>query len=58
MITPRDGRPLALAVISERWADRNEGELLTFVMVTVPAGPMIARVTDRMPAVIAPENWA
>jgi putative SOS response-associated peptidase YedK len=58
VVSPRDGRPLALAVIYERWTDRNEGELLTFVMVTVPAGPLLARVTDRMPAVIAPEHWS
>jgi putative SOS response-associated peptidase YedK len=58
VVAPRDGKPLALAVIYERWTDRNEGELLTFVMVTVPANPLLARVTDRMPAVIAPDHWA
>jgi putative SOS response-associated peptidase YedK len=58
VVSPRDGKPLALAVIYERWTDRNEGELLTFAMVTVPANPLLARVTDRMPAVIAPEHWS
>jgi putative SOS response-associated peptidase YedK len=58
VVSPRDGKPLALAVIHERWTDRNEGELLTFVMVTVPANPLLARATDRMPAIIAPEHWS
>ena len=57
-VTPRDGKPLALAVIYGRWTDRNEGELLTFVMATVPANSLIARVTDRMPAVVSAEHWA
>jgi putative SOS response-associated peptidase YedK len=27
-------------------------------MVTVPPNKLIARITDRMPAVIAPNDWA
>jgi putative SOS response-associated peptidase YedK len=56
-ITPRDGAPLAIAVIWERWTSHNAGELLTFAMVTVPANPLIATITDRMPALIRPEDW-
>lgn len=58
VITPRDGKPLAIAVIWERWTNRNEGELYTFVMVTVPANKLISRITDRMPAIVRPEDWA
>ena len=58
VITPRDGKPLAVAVIWERWTNRNEGELLTFAMVTVPANRLITTVTDRMPAFLAPEDWS
>ena len=57
-ITPRDGKPLAVAVVWERWTHRIEGELLTFAMVTVPANRLIATVTDRMPAFLAPEDWS
>jgi putative SOS response-associated peptidase YedK len=57
VITPRDGKPLAIAVIWERWTSHNAGELLTFAMVTVPANPLIATITDRMPAVIAGDDW-
>lgn len=56
-ITPRDGKPLALAVLWERWTDRNEGSLLTFVMVTTEANPLLRTKTDRMPAVIEPKDW-
>jgi len=33
-------------------------DLLTFVMVTTPANKLISRITDRMPAIIQPEQWA
>jgi len=49
--------PLAIAVLWERWTNRRAGELLTFVMVTTPANALIGTVTDRMPAVLAPEDW-
>ena len=58
VITPRDGQPLAVAVVWERWTHHNEGALLTFAMVTVPANRLIADVTDRMPAFLAPEDWS
>ena len=57
-ITPNDGKPLAIAVVFEEWVNRSEGSLLTFCMVTTPANALIARVTDRMPAIIKPEDWA
>ncbi len=56
-VTPNDGKPLGLAVIYEEWTHHNEGRLLTFCMVTVPANTLIAPVTDRMPAIIPPEHW-
>ena len=54
-ITPRDGKPIGLGVIWERWLDRNEGSLLTFVMVTTAPNRLIATVTDRQPAIIPHE---
>jgi putative SOS response-associated peptidase YedK len=58
IISPRDGKPLGIAVVWERWSARNEAALLSFAMVTVAANQFIGRITDRMPAVIAPEHWA
>lgn len=56
-ITPRDGGPIAIAVIWEKWENRNEGALLTFVMVTTAPNTLIAAVADRMPAMLQPEDW-
>ncbi len=57
-ITPRDRLPMAIAVIWDRWSERNEGMLLSFAMVTVAANKLISTITDRMPAIIQPEHWA
>jgi putative SOS response-associated peptidase YedK len=57
-ITPNDGKPLGLAVIWEEWTHRTEGRIFTFCMVTTPANALIRRVTDRMPAIIRPEDWS
>ena len=57
VITPKDGQPIAIAVICEQW--RNGPETLeTFVQVTVPANTLISRITDRMPAILPRETWA
>jgi len=57
IVTPRDGKPLAIAVVWERWTGRNEGALLSFAMVTVTANALISTITDRMPAVVAESDW-
>ena len=57
VITPNDGQPIAIAVICEEW--RNGPQTLeTFVMVTMPPNALIARITDRMPAILPREAWA
>jgi len=55
-ITPQDGTPIAIAVICEEWRNGEES-LWTFVQVTTPASPLIAPVTDRMPAILQPGSW-
>lgn len=58
VVTPR-GRPAtAIAVIWERWLGPAPIPLLTFAMVTTPPSPLIATITDRMPAVIDDADWA
>ena len=54
VITPRDGKPIAIAVIWEHW---RKMPLESFAMVTTAANALIGTITDRMPAVIAPEHW-
>jgi putative SOS response-associated peptidase YedK len=58
IITPNDGNPLAIAIIWERWGEPHAGILETFAMVTVPPNTLIATITDRMPAMIQPHQWA
>lgn len=54
-ITPRDGKPIAIAVIYEEWVNGEE-RLLTFVQVTTPANELIGRITDRMPAILPDDD--
>ena len=58
VITPDDGALLAIAVIWERWGELHGAALETFAMVTVPANRLIGTITDRMPAIVPPEQWA
>lgn len=57
VVQPKDGRPLAIAVIWEAWR-RGPVPLLSFAMVTTTPNTLIAKITDRMPAVLPPEHWA
>jgi putative SOS response-associated peptidase YedK len=56
-ITPDDRKPIAIAVIWERWTRKPGAALECFAMVTVPPNRLIATITDRMPAVIPYEAW-
>lgn len=56
VVTPNDGLPIAIAVIWEEWHKGPEA-LLTFVMVAMPPNELIARITDRMPAILPREAW-
>ena len=56
VVRPRDGKPLALAVIWEEWQG-DDGAVLTFNMLTVPANPTISPIEERMPAVLHRDHW-
>lgn len=56
VIRPKDRKPIALAVIWEEW-EGEAGRELCFIQVTVPANPLIARITDRMPAILSQDDW-
>jgi putative SOS response-associated peptidase YedK len=58
VITPQGGRQLAIAVLWEAWENPDHGQLLTYVMATTAANTLISKITDRMPAVLAPEDCA
>jgi putative SOS response-associated peptidase YedK len=56
VVTPNDGQPVAIAVINEVWQNGPEA-LQTFMMVTTPPNALIARITDRMPAMLLRDAW-
>lgn len=56
VITPKDGRPVAIAVVFEEWVNGDE-RLQTFIQVTTPANATIMPVTDRMPAILTEDVW-
>ena len=58
VLTPLDGESVAIAVVWERWSGQESASLLSFAMVTVPPNALIGTITERMPALIEPGNWA
>jgi putative SOS response-associated peptidase YedK len=53
----KDGAPFALAGLTERWLSP-EGEVLdTCTIVTTEANALLAPLHDRMPLIIAPEDY-
>ena len=57
ILTPKDGMPVGIAVIWEKWIAPTAAELLTFAMVTTPPNKLIATITDRMPAELPESDW-
>lgn len=57
VITPVDGKPIAIAVICEDGTNGTE-VLPTFIQVTTPANTLISRITDRMPAILPEDDWS
>ena len=58
-ISPGDEEALGIAFVWRSFDVGAASSLLAAVMVTVPANALIARLpTDRMPAILAPEDWA
>jgi putative SOS response-associated peptidase YedK len=57
VIRPRAGDPVAFAGIWETWADRDGGEIGTMAIITCPANKTLAKVHDRMPAIVRPEHF-
>jgi putative SOS response-associated peptidase YedK len=57
-ITPGSLGAVGIAFLWRRFDVGLPVPLLACVMATVPASPLIATITDRMPAILAPEDWA
>lgn len=59
-VSRADGTPLALAGLWSVWREPDvEGPLLrTCAIVTTTPNALLARVHDRMPAILGPERWS
>jgi len=59
-IRRRDGRPMAFAGLWEIWWDKDVPDaeaVRTCAIVTTGANELMAPIHDRMPVVLADENW-
>lgn len=57
-IAMADGTPFCVAVIWETWKHPGSGEeIKTFAIVTCPANDLVSHIHNRMPVIIAPENY-
>ncbi len=56
-LAPFDGRPLALAGLWDRWVAPDGDALVSVAIVTVAANADVARLHDRMPAVLESDEW-
>lgn len=57
VVKPRDGKPLAIAVVYERREIEGAPPLFTYAMVTTEPNALISTITIRMPAVLRDDQW-
>lgn len=57
LIHLKDGAPFGLGGLLEHWQGP-AGEITTFTILTTAANSLMATIHDRMPVIIAPENYA
>ena len=54
----KDGSPFGLAGVWENWRNPNTGEWeRTFAIITVPSNPLVAKIHNRMPAILDPGSY-
>lgn len=54
-ITTEPNRIFAIAGLWDRWIDPDHKEILSFTIITVPAGAQIKHIHDRMPLILPEE---
>jgi putative SOS response-associated peptidase YedK len=57
LVRPRGGGPMALAGIFEHWQGADGSEIETMAILTVAANQAMSALHDRMPAIIAPQDF-
>jgi putative SOS response-associated peptidase YedK len=58
LIHMRDRAPFAIAGLWERWEAPDGSPLESCTLLTTEANARVARLHDRMPVILAPEDWA
>lgn len=56
-VRPKERGPIAFAGLWETWIGPNGEEMETAAVITTPANRELARLHDRMPAIVPPENF-
>lgn len=57
LIRLRDGAPMGMGGLLEHWHGP-EGDVSTFTILTTEANSLMAKIHDRMPVIIKPEDYA
>lgn len=57
LIRRQDRRPFAFAGLWSRWKDPERGPLDTFTILTTDANDRVRELHDRMPVILAPEDF-
>jgi putative SOS response-associated peptidase YedK len=58
-IAMKDGKPFGIGGIWENWKDPDSGEWIrTFAIITTDANSLVSEIHDRMPVILASENYA
>ena len=57
-IAMKDRSPFGIATLWENWKEPTAGEWVrTFVVLTTPSNDLVARIHDRMPAILKPADY-
>jgi putative SOS response-associated peptidase YedK len=58
-IAMKSGKPFGIGGIWENWKEPAGGEWIrTFAIITTDANPLVAEIHDRMPLILAPEDYS
>jgi putative SOS response-associated peptidase YedK len=57
-IAPRSGEGMAFAGLWESWRGEGDEIVRTFAIITTDANTPMQAVHDRMPVILAPDDWA
>ncbi|MHB9100385.1 MAG: SOS response-associated peptidase [Sulfuricella sp.] len=57
LVRLRDGETMGIGGLLEHWQGP-EGEVTTFTILTIDANALMAKIHDRMPVIVRPEDYA